>query len=544
MKIPVLGLFIALACLLQMDVHAESNPDEIARKAGDLFKKGDYNGLESLVRDIKKKGYDIRETRPELSAFYSAFGMVGELDEQRWEDRRKKLDEWSKACPDSLSAKLAMADWYVGYGWKARGTEYADKVTTEGWKLLAERLKKADQILKAIPPEKVDDPKYYFIWLNICAGKHSPQQLELYFKKGVEQSKEFYLLYSTRAYYLLPRWYGKQGDWEKFAISAAGTFPAEKSDIFYAHLVRNQARFYDEAFFGDCEVDYEKVKRGYLAESVVDAGNLCYLAAIEGDSETAIKLFLDIGNCPNIPAFGTFDKFLMLRRKCGAQAYLDKQSDAEWAGKLDEAEKLQVSFATDPKTNEPLSYFYMRQGMVDKYHGMKIVQYGKTMVENLDADTSNATPEQLFLQSLVCPMFGQWDRAETAAQRFDQIRPWNLTGKNTLLLCAIHKGDKAKMEAVRKMVIEMKTDRASYKMAQSTLNGTAMWDQIRGTLKSDQYLTHAAMTVAFYYLSESKPDLVRRVLEDTLPYVNNESCEKAMMESLLHGSLSRTFLSK
>ena len=41
------------------------------------------------------------------------------------------------------------------------------------------------------------------------------------YKKAVEGEATYYEFYFRKAYYLLPRWYGKPGEWERFAEEAA-----------------------------------------------------------------------------------------------------------------------------------------------------------------------------------------------------------------------------------------------------------------------------------------------------------------------------------
>lgn len=50
--------------------------------------------------------------------------------------------------PNAVCPRIALGRAYVSWGWSARGTAFSDKVAKEGWGLLAQRLNKADAILK------------------------------------------------------------------------------------------------------------------------------------------------------------------------------------------------------------------------------------------------------------------------------------------------------------------------------------------------------------------------------------------------------------
>ena len=537
-------LFGALA-LAQAPAASGPGPYAVKDKASDLFKKGDYKGLETVV-SLVKGGFDIRESYPALAGFYDAFYIDGKQSEEEWQEQRKKLEEWLSEIPDSLTARIVLSDWYVSYGWKARGSGEADTVTPEGWRLLRERVAEAERVLKGVPPEKIDDPEYYNRWLWVgIGGGLSVDEMNRYFDKGVELAKDYYGLYKTKAYYLLPRWYGREGDWEQFLKESADAFPVEKGDVFYAHLAREQAHFYGETFFDTCDVDYARIKRGYLLEAGHErpgsnnSSDFCYLAAIYGDKETAVKLFLELGDDANIPSFGTRDDFLRLRGQCGAQALLDAAPAAERAGKLDDAEKEFEAFTSDPLTNVRLRFFYERQGMEEKLRGMNITEDGQSIDEILNTGVDASSPPILYDLALIAPSLGEWDKAEAAARKFDQIRPFNLTGKNVLLLCAIHRGDNASAEAMRKEIVDLKTNRGCYEVAQSVLSGGKTWDQARDSMKSDDpYFLHGATAIAFYYLSRGQDDLAKSILQEAVSAHPRENMEKALMESVLYGSLS------
>lgn len=527
------------------------NSNGIQRQAADLLKKDDYAGLEKLAGEIKKKGYDIRQTYPELCAFYEAFEIKAAEDERHWLDQQTKLDGWLRTCPDSLTAKIAMANWYVGYAWKARGSGWAYTVSREGWGLMHEFLVKAAEILDSVPANQIDDPEFYHVSMIVAVDADSPREAgEIAFQKGVKLAREYYPLYGLRAYYLMPRWYGKIGDWESFAQNASDTFPDDKREIFFALLVHNQAAMCWDDFFSKSSVDYNCVKRGLLAAEKIDQrkgyslSKLCYLASIRGDRATAVQLFLDLGSDAWASAFDTEDvkgtNLERLRKATGAEAMIDRAQSIEERGQLAEAEKMWISFHPDTPTSPWLKPFYTRQGMEAKLRESARRIDGKTCAEILDTATAQADPDVLANQSRLGPQLGLWEKAEAAAQAFNQKRPWNVTGKNALWLCALHRGDKERAAALCQEFASLKTDRPSYQSAQAVLKAEKTWAQVRGDLKpKDQYLPQAALAIALYYLTQDHPGDAQKVLRDALPLCR-ASEDKTVMESLLYGSLARS----
>lgn len=72
--------------------------------------------------------------------------------------------------------------------------------------------------------------------------------------------------------------------------------------------------------------------------------------------------------------------------------------------------------------------------------GMKVRIVGMTAKELSATDPGYAPADILGESASYFAMVGEWDKARMAAQRFDQLRPENLIGKNVLLLCGIATG--------------------------------------------------------------------------------------------------------
>jgi len=547
----LLAVCLAALCLFPTgSVLAEAGWDtkEVAHKAAELFQKSDFAGLETMVSELKKKGYDIRQAYPELSAFYSVFAIKDTESERHWLDWQTQLDGWSRAVPDSLSAKIVMANWYVEYAWKARGNGFANTVTMEGWQLMGERLRQAASILRSVPEEKIDDPEYYRLFLSIARGQGWKRaEMERCFEKGTALAREFFPLYESASCYLQARWYGQPIDCSRFAAEVAAKMPGDKGEVLYSLLARSEAPVYGEDYFTKSPVDYDRIKNAFLAEeqrngptkrAAQDA--LCYLAAMKGDKETATRLFLELGDAACEEAFGGRDAFLRLRKQSGAEEEIDQALTAERLGNLAKAERLWTSFHRDVATNPWLVRFYERQGMEAGLRGSSLQVEGALPAALLDADVATAPPDLLENLSRLYPQLGQWEKATAVAQAFNQKQPWNLTGKTTLWLCALQRGDRERAAAVRGEIAALKTDRPAYLAAQAILSGSKTWEETREALKTaDQYLCQAATAIAVFYISQGDAKTAQMVIEQTLPLAPDTS-ERALLESLLYGSVARS----
>ena len=85
--------------------------------------------------------------------------------------------------------------------------------------------------------------------------------------KAFEQAKasepEFWIYDYQMAYFLMPRWYGKEGDWEAFADNEMQRKDGLGAEG-YARLVFSMKGFYKNVF-KETQARWAPVKEGYLA---------------------------------------------------------------------------------------------------------------------------------------------------------------------------------------------------------------------------------------------------------------------------------------
>ncbi len=104
-------------------------------------------------------------------------------------------------------------DYFINAAWCARGSGYANTVSTQGWDAFRRRLASAATIL---------EPLYdlYPKEVNICKAMMTVElgqgqgrdRMELWFHRGTQADPDDYGLYKSKEWYLLPRWYGSMED--------------------------------------------------------------------------------------------------------------------------------------------------------------------------------------------------------------------------------------------------------------------------------------------------------------------------------------------
>lgn len=207
-----------------------------------------FDELETQVAQVRNSKAVFGNGSWKLVQFYDSLGCRDEEPDSMWTLHDQIHQAWIAAKPDSMAARAAYADFQTEYAWKARGSGYANTVTEDGWKLYEERLKAAHRTLKDARKLVEKDPEWWRAALGVALGEGMPK--DAYDKltaEAVAYEPTFWGFDTTRAYSLLPRWYGAQGDWEAYADAAAKR-PGGLGAETYARVVINLHGYYDNVF--------------------------------------------------------------------------------------------------------------------------------------------------------------------------------------------------------------------------------------------------------------------------------------------------------
>jgi len=151
---------------------------------------------------------------------------------------------WEKEVPDSIARRIALAELMVSYAWQARGSGYAHTVTPEGWKLMKERLDAAGKILKESREKGEVDVCWFSTALTLGIGQQWDKGLfDKLVAEALKAEPTYWHIQTERAYSLLPRWYGEEGDWQTYALEVADASEG-LGDEAYARIVMRQSDFY------------------------------------------------------------------------------------------------------------------------------------------------------------------------------------------------------------------------------------------------------------------------------------------------------------
>jgi len=183
-----------------------------------------------------------------------------EAPDADWEGLLTKLKKWCAQKPDSITARVALAETYSHYAWKARGKAYANKVTDEGWRLFEERLRLARATLDEASALTEKCPEWYAAMQTVAMGQgwDRDRAAEL-LQQAITFEPAYDFYYRAFALYLLPKWSGDEGDSERFAEEISNKIGGQQGDVIYFEIARELRC--------DCmqEMSWERIQRGYAA---------------------------------------------------------------------------------------------------------------------------------------------------------------------------------------------------------------------------------------------------------------------------------------
>lgn len=219
-----------------------------------------------------------------------------------WEDLLQELSAWSKAKPDSVTAKVALASAWKGYAWKARGKGYSDAVTDIAWQVFGKRLDSARQALIEASSLEERCPFWFVtaMWVGIGQG-WDRGALDKIFDAGEILEPTFYYIYQTKATYLLPRWGGRDGEWERFAETSALKLGGNQGDIVFFGIYSQMLTMHGHSLMNTHQKDVPKLIAGFRSiEKLYGASahrlnEACFFSSFGNDLATTGEFFTRIG---------------------------------------------------------------------------------------------------------------------------------------------------------------------------------------------------------------------------------------------------------
>ena len=209
---------IGLSGDLSTDVDAAAN---YSGTVAEMLKAGKLEAID-CVADRAREGkerfpggtWKLRELYKGVSA---PVQHPVHATQEDWDILLKRLGEWVKARPRSITARVALASAYVGYAADIRGNGPANTVSEDGWKIFKERTTKAERILQGAATLPTKCPEQYLVMQKVAQNlSWSDAEKRDLFKRATNFEPGYFYYAQELAVNLSPKSGGKPGALEKW----------------------------------------------------------------------------------------------------------------------------------------------------------------------------------------------------------------------------------------------------------------------------------------------------------------------------------------
>ena len=234
-----------------------------------------------------------------------------------WKAHIALLKQWIAARPQSITARVALAEAYVDYAWDARGHGYSDTVSETGWKLFNERAAQGRKTLTQASTLRQKCPEWYAAMQDVALAQGwKPSAKQALLDQAVKFEPDYFYYYRRYAVSILPQWDGEDGQLEKFLQSTADHIGGEAGDILYFQVA---------GLLVCCQIDqklkfsWPRIQRGFAdlekhrGAAPENWNRLARIAAIHQDPVVANQMLARIGDQWSQEIWQTFSYFEAVR---------------------------------------------------------------------------------------------------------------------------------------------------------------------------------------------------------------------------------------
>lgn len=232
------------------DVDSLSATGAIGKEFFDHLQARDFAFIEAAADQARKKKERLPGGYWKLDSVYDGLmGMYAEykgqkINDEMWKNRIELLKQWKAEMPNSITARVALAEAHVSYGWFVRGNGYINSVSRADHESFIDQLTQADKELDEARKLNAKCPRWYLQKMTIAmALGRSHAEFDELFDEVVKGEPDYLQAYLVKSEYLTPKWSGEEGEWQEFVDSLPSrlsTLKASDPDLIYLVVVVNK----------------------------------------------------------------------------------------------------------------------------------------------------------------------------------------------------------------------------------------------------------------------------------------------------------------
>lgn len=281
--------------------------EEIKKVSLQLFDAEEYDALEEFAQDYRENKACYSNGIWKLGLIYSGLEPSREAVDAIWEARIESIQKWILNSPESITPRVLLARVWSSYAWKARGSDFIDLVAPESRALFATRLQEALKVLQQC--EKIEErcPLYWSSLQQVALGLGAKRkEYDALFAQATHEFPDYHYYYTQRAWYLLPRWYGEEGEFLDDLTKKCDALGGSQGDIIYSRTMwllngfGSASRDIDQIFKVN-KGPWERVDRGLegimqdFPESPAPISIRACFSAVAGARQVAVDSFKQLG---------------------------------------------------------------------------------------------------------------------------------------------------------------------------------------------------------------------------------------------------------
>ena len=183
----------------------------------------------------------------------------------------------------------------------ARGEGFSNTITENGQRLIGERTNKAEAILGEAYKLSTKCPEWYLTMQQLAQLQGTDKEnLTSLLDRAIAFESTYQYFYRVHANLLASKWYGEDGDEEKFTQEAADRVGGTEGDILYFQIASHVICPCNDGV--DLKVmSWPRMQKGFAAltqqsgPSLLNTNLLAYMAIQEHDAAVADQTFARIG---------------------------------------------------------------------------------------------------------------------------------------------------------------------------------------------------------------------------------------------------------
>lgn len=297
------------------------------------LQQGDFQQLETTMSALRKSRRAMWDGEWNLDWIYEQLCELSEMPksqrtEAAYTKRLAELQRWNTAVPNSVSARVALADFYTDYAFRLYGDNRWHFNTPEyRGKELRKAVAVSKRILDADPNIRQKCPRSFAVYERQI--KALPDKDHHFFWSNLEQSHKMWPDYQTINYAvlknLMPWWHAAPDAAKRYITTQADTVGGAAGDARFAMLTKHLLELQPLDFEGPNSAQWARVKRGFKQ----------ILKERPSDMQARIAFFMMAFQCKDIPtAVTAWDGVVVPANAVnveGADSTTDKGETAEKA---------------------------------------------------------------------------------------------------------------------------------------------------------------------------------------------------------------------